>query len=449
MPTAATGCKTQMPVSPEQNPPTHDITPTAPLLCKLLINSNYDVHLQYKYLTLYREHVIPALGPYPEQSECGITATKWKSGMNRAGLPVEFNYNFSQAVVRVGVEPVGPFAGTDQNSFNASAIHDYLHNLNRALPGLDLRRFFHLAEDLLATEEEVRTILGSPKMLSAIGPWKTQTITAMDLQKSGEVLMKVYFYPQVKSRATGIAEEKLLFDAMYKADPEGRLSNQFSNMKGYLAIRNSNSTHSCSKLDGHGHNKDQTTSFFAYLLACDLVEPSKSRIKFYTAELQVDLDTVADVWTFGGRRTDPQTLAGLELLKLLWRLLPIREGFRPPPEGFSEIGKPAKETRIPLMFHFDMVEAHEFPEPQVYIPLFGEDDLAIVDGLTTFFRHVGWESMAEHYKSNFLSYYGETDLTGVAHICSWLSFSYKNGTPYISAYNHSFTKMWQANEADE
>jgi DMATS type aromatic prenyltransferase len=224
----------------------------------------------------------------------------------------------------------------------------------------------------------------------------------MDLQKSGDILFKAYFYPQVKSVATGISTERLLIDAIRKVDKARRFDTQLNNLEQYMESRKRMGITEVSNFSEADQPFEQS-SFFPHFLACDLVEPSKSRIKFYAGERQVDLKTVTDIWTFAGRRNDPDTLAGLDLLKTLWGFLPVREGLCPIPPGFCELGKPAKGYQVPMMFHFNLDGLSPYPEPQMYLCVFGINSAVVIDGLTNFMRHIGWNDMATHYKSNFLA----------------------------------------------
>jgi DMATS type aromatic prenyltransferase len=368
---------------------------TACLFSRLLISSNYDEHIQYKFLALYREHVLPALGPYvtkhPGSPE--FIATRWRSGMTLPGLPIEFSNNVSQAVIRVGVDPVGPLAGTASDPYNLRATLEYLEPLSQAGLGIDLTRFHQFAEHLVTTQDEVGALVDDPALFTS--KWKSQTITAMDLKKSGAILMKAYFYPQVKAAVTGIPAEKLLLDAISAVDHRPTVTTQLKHITSYTESRRSRPL-GCPECQGE-------SSLFPYFLACDLVDPASSRIKYYVAEQHCDLAVMEDVWTFGGRRNDPDTVAGLALLRQFWRLIPKIEGHCPFPSDFCEVGKPAHGYRCLSMLHFNLDGQTEFPEPQMYICTFGQNDRAILEGLTKFFELVGWADMAQHYAPNFLA----------------------------------------------
>ncbi|KAL4861808.1 Tryprostatin B synthase [Aspergillus spectabilis] len=418
---------------------------TAPILSRLLISSGYDVHVQYKYLSLYRELVIPALGPYASKDKAtGAIATRWLSGMVLTGLPIEFSYNITNAIVRVGVEPISLDGGTAKDPYNTASIWEFLARIDRLpLLGVNTARFHEYAAELVLTPEEERYLIANPAAYQS--PWKSQTIIAMDLTKSGNVLFKAYFYPQMKAAVTGIPTETLLVNAIRKVDANAhKFTTQLANLELYmLSRRRHQGTGAAAASTNAADEAFDRCSFFPYFIACDLVEPAKARIKFYAGERNVDLATVEDIWTFAGQRKDPDTLAGLEMLKTLWRFLPVREGPCPMPSWFCELGKSAKGFQVPMMFHFNLDGATPFPEPQMYICVFGLNSREVVESLAGFMRHVGWDAMARHYADNFLGNYLGEDFETAAHLCAYISFSYKNGGAYITLYNHSFNPVWQ------
>lgn len=380
---------------------------TAPILSRLLISSNYDVDVQYKYLSLYRHLVLPALGPYPQRDpETGIIATQWRSGMVLTGLPIEFSNNVARALIRIGVDPVTADSGTAQDPFNTTRPKVYLETAARLLPGVDLTRFSEFETELVITKAEEAVLQANPDLFRS--PWKSQILTAMDLQKSGTVLVKAYFYPQPKSAVTGRSTEDLLVNAIRKVDREGRFETQLANLQRYIERRR-RGLH----VPGVTADKPPATaadkafdacSFFPHFLSTDLVEPGKSRVKFYASERHVNLQMVEDIWTFGGLRRDPDALRGLELLRHFWADIQMREGYYTMPRGFCELGKSSAGFEAPMMFHFHLDGSQSpFPDPQMYVCVFGMNSRKLVEGLTTFYRRVGWEEMASHYQANFLA----------------------------------------------
>ncbi|KAF9887422.1 hypothetical protein FE257_010277 [Aspergillus nanangensis] len=411
---------------------------TAPILSKLLLSSQYDIHQQYQFLIFFREHIIPVLGPVPRRAEgTDMLQHQW-NGVHLTGLNLEFSYNLTHAMVRLAVEPVGALAGTDEDPFNTAAIWDFLQRLSTAplTEKFDTRRFRQFAEALIASEEELGAAMaeeaeGPQRFLERVGPRRTQTLIAMDLNKSGKILGKGYLYPQIKSLITGVPIKRLFFDAIRASDPEGVLATQLANLEEYLDTRRPDASREAEEIAKGGLS--------LCLLGCDLVPPATSRVKLYGIDEQVDWENIEGIWTFNGRRTDPESLKGLELCRKLWDIMPLHEGFCPlGMDVFVGIGAETSAIRCPMMVHYNLAPGIEFPEPQVYLPTFGVRDVEVLDALTVFFESQGWTDMAKFYKANFVAAYPNEDLSTTRHICAWVSFAYKNESAYMSIYNHSF-----------
>lgn len=363
---------------------------TAPIFARMMSLAQYDVHLQYKYLCLHRELVIPELGPYPRPGH-----PRWKSFLTAFGVPFELSLNCSKSLVRFGFEPIGDLTGTGADLLNTQKIRDTVTKLARYVPNLDLQWFDHFTRELVPSQEEAAWVLNSnPKNLVAA---KTQQLLALDLANDdSEILAKAYFYPQLKALTTGISSENIVFDAIHKIDHDGALSGPIAVLKEYLATRGAHD-----RIPGAGDNNPSLSPFF---LSIDLADPAKSRIKCYLAEEEVTFKTVEDIWTLGGRRTDSGAISGLNDLKTLWELLKLPEGRRNTPDEVYDIGQWPKEQRLPLLIHFALCQGHQFPEPQIYFPGVGKSDLEIADALVAFFDRKGWVNMAQGYKRSLSLY---------------------------------------------
>ncbi|THC91449.1 hypothetical protein EYZ11_009095 [Aspergillus tanneri] len=360
---------------------------TAPMFATMMAGANYDVHAQYKFLCLHRDFIIPALGPYPTKGE----PMPWKSHLTRFGLPFELSFNYSKSLLRFAFEPLGPRTGTEEDPFNAQAIGPVLNQLKTVIPRLDLEWFNHFVRELVVSAEDVQSIRDK----NPIPVFKTQNKLAADLGPNGDIMLKTYIYPRIKSIATGTPKEQLMFNAIRKADPDGQLAASLAVLEEFMAER--------------------SPTLIAHFLSCDLVKPSESRIKVYCFEIQLDFDSIAGIWTLGGRLNDAETLAGLELLRKLWDLLPVTEGRCPLPNCFYEPGQSPKE-QLPFIINFSLSPNKPFPEPQIYFPAFGQNDKAIADGLTTFFKDVGYAGLAKTYSSDLASYYPELDMAETNHL---------------------------------
>jgi tryptophan 4-dimethylallyltransferase/cyclo-acetoacetyl-L-tryptophan dimethylallyltransferase len=348
---------------------------TAPMFANIMENSNYDVHAQYGFLCVHRDFVIPMLGPYPTKGD----KMAWKSTLTRFGLPFELSFNYSKSLLRFAFEPLGPSTGTDEDPFNTKAIWKALESFQAILPGLDLRWFGHFVRELVVSDEDVQQI--RDKELP-VPMFKTQNQLAADLNPDGGMMLKAYIYPRIKAMVRGVTKENLMFEAIRKIDIDGKLAGPLSVLEKFMA---------------------SSDTLIAHFLSCDLIDVSKSRIKLYCFELQLDWETLSAIWTLNGLRNDPETLIGLQWLKKLWELLPITHGRAPLPNCFHEPGD-SPDEQLPLIVNFTLSPNNSMPEPQIYFPAYGKSDLEIAQGLATFFDHVGWSSLANSYASDLSSY---------------------------------------------
>ncbi|KAJ5405844.1 dimethylallyl tryptophan synthase [Penicillium sp. CMV-2018d] len=217
-----------------------------------------------------------------------------------------------------------------------------------------------------------------------------QYALAVELWNSG-INAKAYFFPHMKSLATGNAPGKLYLDSIEKLRLPG-LKEPVHHLREVLGLNN----------DGIPADKDVTV----VLLGCDLSAPDQSRMKFYVTDQMVTWDRVADMWTLRGRRLeDPQCGNGLTLLRKLWDLLMVPEGHRGnvwPDLAFGT--PPSPDYRAVMMANWTLSPTKKFPDPQIYFLTFGMSDTVVMDALITFYEMVGWMDLARTYRDKVTSY---------------------------------------------
>ncbi|KAL5338183.1 dimethylallyl tryptophan synthase FgaPT2 [Aspergillus crustosus] len=393
---------------------------TAPMFAQMLqVSGRYSLHAQYRFLGFYKKCIIPFLGVYPVDDK----QERWMSILTRYGTPFELSLNCSQSIVRFTYEPINTLTGTSEDPFNTHSIWDALSHL-LPLQHIDLEWFKKLKADLtLNTEESTKlnaTRISDDQIL-------TQNKLAMDLNPDGTFVTKTYIYPALKSLATGKSIHNLIFNSvrdLAKTTPS--IAPALSTLEQYLHSRNL-------------QNNNTTTP---RLMSCDLLKPTKSRIKIYVLEQTVSWESVTDLWTLGGLRQDPSTYAGLELLRELWQLINLPTAQIAYPGGFLPLDAQIQE-QLPLMANFTIHHNDPIPEPQIYLTTFGMNDMAVTDGLCAFFRRQGWEVMAASYKHEICSFYPHADHASLNNIHAYISFSYRKEKPYLSVYLQSIeTGNW-------
>ncbi|KAI1214325.1 4-dimethylallyl tryptophan synthase [Annulohypoxylon truncatum] len=391
---------------------------TAPMFTAMLQTADYDVHAQYKHLAIYKKHVIPFLGIYPSNGR-----ERWLSVLTRYGTPFELSHNCSDSIVRYTFEPINAATGTELDPFNTCAIRESLRRLMTIQPTIDLEYFDHFKRELTLDTQESTCLRQSSWVGTDI---MTQNKLALDL-KGGNFIVKAYIYPALKGIVTGKSAQELIFGSVsILARKHTSLAQPLAMLEEYVKSRGPGST-ACPRL-----------------LSCDLVDSSKSRIKIYISEQVVSLSAMQDLWTLGGRRNDLSTLAGFDMIQELWDLLQIPAGIRSYPEGYLPLGtRPNHNELLPSMANYTLLPNNPVPEPQLYFAVFGMNDMAVADALTTFFTRRGWTDMAQKYKNSLKAYYPEEDHELTNYIHAYVSFSYRKNKPYLGVYLQSFeTGNW-------
>ncbi|KAJ5644195.1 uncharacterized protein N7484_006702 [Penicillium longicatenatum] len=390
---------------------------TAPMFAHMLQSANYNQRSQSRHLEIYKKAIVPMLGAYP-MDDC----PRWMSILTRYGTPFELSLNCSNNVVSYTYEPISKTTGTSQDPFNTNAIWEALQHLMAAQKGIDLEWFGHFKKALTLDSDESAFLLGRNMVGDQI---KTQNKLSLELGQD-EFTLKAYMYPALKSLVTKKSTHDLIFEAAHDlAQSYPRISTPLKVLEEYLKSRAPNST------------------VKPRLLSCDLVEPSKSRIKIYLLEDMVTLTTLEDLWTLGGRRNDQSTKEGFSVLRDLWNLINLTAQFCSYPVGYLSLNDPVNE-QLPLMADFTLHAEDPIPEPRIYFQTFGSRDKKLTKGLTTFFQKQGWTKIAQSYETDLRSWYPMANLKRLNKIHTLVSFSYRNNSPSVSVYLQSFeTGEWE------
>ncbi|KAL4758672.1 tryptophan dimethylallyltransferase-domain-containing protein [Aspergillus foveolatus] len=149
---------------------------TAPMFATMMAGAGYGIHTQYKFLCIHREIIIPAL----------------------------------------------------DDPFNTQAIRPVLQDMKAMVPGLDLKWFDQFTKELVVSDKEIQTLRDANTEIPVL---KTQNKLAADLGPSGDIVLKTYIYPRIKSIATGTSKETLMFDAIKAIDKGGKLATPLATLE--------------------------------------------------------------------------------------------------------------------------------------------------------------------------------------------------------------------------
>ncbi|KAF7158687.1 hypothetical protein CNMCM6106_005477 [Aspergillus hiratsukae] len=348
---------------------------TGPTLGKMLCDAKYDLCQQFQYLYLFGTYIIPMLGPFP-------TARPGLYQCILGGLgSLEFSQNFtqSQRTVRIAFEPTSHAASTGEDPCNRRMVTEALSRLKCLSPVLDLQLYYQLITELTLTDDEERLLSNRNELETQ--PCRTQTILALDL-KGGDIAVKLYLYPALKSAATGTPISQMVFNSVRKVDDKGIFSESLAMVENFLSTA--------------------PPSISVCFMSCDLTSLGNTRFKIYFAEFHVDFERIHDIWTLGGKLQDEERLTGLKMIRELWEALSIPEGKRSQAERPTRPGDPP--TLLPLLFNFEMQPHRPMPQLKIYFPLTGINDMTIATSLTQLFSRWGWSEHAKSYCKDVASY---------------------------------------------
>ncbi|KAL4891485.1 aromatic prenyltransferase [Aspergillus ambiguus] len=369
---------------------------TAETLNRILVQCDYDVHLQYKYLAFYHKYIVPSLGPFRRQG----LEPEFISGLSHGGHPLEISVKIdkSKTICRLGLQAIGPLAGTSYDPLNSFGDRELLANLATLLPHVDLRLFDHF--NAQTGLDRKQCMVATTKLIK-----QSQSIicTSLDL-KDGDVIPKVYFSTIPK----GLVTETPLFDLTFQAieqmevyHKDAPLRSALATLKDFLRPRVPTDASITPPLTG--------------LIGVDCIDPMLSRLKVYLATFRMDLALIREYWTLGGSLTDLSTMKGLEMVETLAKTL--------------RLGDEACETidadRLPFGINYAMKPGtSELSPPQIYFPLLGVNDEFIADALVEFFQYLGWDEQASRYKDELKAKFPHQDISQTTNIHRWLGVAY-------------------------
>lgn len=353
---------------------------TAPLLARIFRAAQYPVDHQYLYMTLYKTVIVPLMGPHPHKWDCFITYS---------GIPIEFSTNYQEhgpPTCRIGWEPVSHLSGTPSDRLNLETVNKAISLLTKLnLKSFDRRLFDLFMKNLVLSSKE------------AIGvnteelPWprlKNQVSLGLDL-KGGEVTVKCYVYPALKSQLTGRSFRDLLDEAV------GLGADNLMNCTDAL-----NSVHEY--LEGAGLYNQY--SFIGF----DFVDPSKSRLKVYNTVQEVTWPKLEGIWTLGGKFAEnPLVKRGLDAAQELWRLITaetVPTARLAQPKAKKYLANSIQGKMGVGIYNYELVPGNPVPMPKWYFILHGQNDLVNAQAIVDFYRHLGWHEAADLFIPTFRSH---------------------------------------------
>lgn len=340
----------------------------------LLQKAGYTVDHQYQSLLFYYYYVVPELGAGPDAQ--GLPRS-WQSFMTDHFCPVELSWEWGclgeSPTIRFSFEPIGPNAGTSTDPFNQYSTSRLIHQYQRTLSNCDLRCFDHFSKELLSYSNCQNE---TTKTQECEGH-ESRIFFGCDLGKGG-VMLKAYFLPTFRAVELGKSTLAVILEAIHSLPNYS--PSQFPALPALLRFLTTSP-------EGAGLK--------AEIFAIDCVAPAASRFKIYMRNCSTCFNSVRTIMRLDGALTESNLTRGLEELQTLWNLVLGKE------EGFSPAQSlQHKEHRTAgILYYFDIRSGQALPGVKVYIPVrhYGQNDLAIAQGLRVYLESRGQGSLVRRY----------------------------------------------------
>ncbi|KAL4867064.1 hypothetical protein BDV12DRAFT_210075 [Aspergillus spectabilis] len=261
-------------------------------LAVLLDAAAYPIERQYECLLYHYHYATPYIGPAPGES--GFTP-KWKSKLQLDGTPFEFSWKWNnpdgEPEVRIGLEPIGPMAGTALDPLNHATTREVLHKLCSAVPGADLTWTHHFLATLFDHDYAKYTAEASQRT-----PIGTSLTLSLEFLRNSTAV-KTYFQPRMLDQ-DGFLEIRRWESSFQRLHP---------NAAPRIAL------HEFLNINPEGK------LLKPFCLSVDNCAPSQARIKWYFISPHTNFNAIREIMTLGSRipTTEPRDKQFSELFDIL------------------------------------------------------------------------------------------------------------------------------------
>jgi DMATS type aromatic prenyltransferase len=356
-------------------------------LATLFKNQKYSEIQQLFYLRWFRQWIVPALGPAPDDGK-----PHYGSWLTHDGSRLEYSLNWKEKkpdlTIRFTIEPASREAGTPADPLNQVAAKELLVAMSKEVQGIDLTRFnIFQSETKVPDSAAAKIVAKNPPGAPLTGVW-----VAFDLERGG-IVAKAYFLPHLKAIWTGIPTKVIVFDAIRKCNgPFGSYDAPIAALDSYLSSF-----------------APEDEPMVALLSNDCIPDSAASRAKVYVhPTVPGTLAAARDMFQMGGRLTGPATKAGLKAISELWCLLfglditdPTSEHKAVLPDGRKFLAvyemRPTQEG--------EDSQAEPDIEVKLHIPGWRLDktDTQVCGLLEKWFRTHGHHELADRYQADLAS----------------------------------------------
>ncbi|KAL7627402.1 hypothetical protein AAE478_001595 [Parahypoxylon ruwenzoriense] len=327
-------------------------------LAVLLQAAGYTHAAQVKILEFFAGRIVSSLGIANQPG-----AQRWKSFMTDDNNPIELSWDWhigaDRPSVRFSIEPIGPDAGTPEDPRNERAAAEFKQSIVQTLPETDMLWFDHFD-----------TFFREGVDCSSVEGHSSKVFWAFDLGEK-DITSKAYFFPGYRAKATKQTNLQVITQAIESAPlctPEKLGAfNMFAEF-----------VNEYEELGGAPLELD--------MLAIDMIDCSKSRLKIYFRNRRTDFRSVCETMSLGRRVTNQEMDLGLKQLRRLWDSLFDHEGTAED----TPLGQ-ADHRTAGILYNVEFRLGSQVPKAKIYIPVrhYARSDAQVMMSVSRFMDSQG------------------------------------------------------------
>ncbi|KAI2624339.1 tryptophan dimethylallyltransferase-domain-containing protein [Hypoxylon sp. NC1633] len=307
------------------------------VLAVLLQNAGYTHEAQVRNLRFFALRIASSLGAANEPG-----STRWKSFMTDDNNPIELSWDWHTGVeggptIRFSIEPIGLNAGTPDDPRNEQATTEFKQMVMQALPDTDMRWFDHF-EAFFAEGTDCNSVEGH----------LSKVFWAFDLGEE-KLASKAYFFPGYRARVSNKSNLQVISEAIASAPSCTPEKLDAFNMFAEFVQEHKQMGRPALELD---------------MLAIDMIDCSKSRLKIYFRNRETNFRSVGETMSLLGRVAGHDMDVGIGQLRLLWDSLFDQEG----KSEDTPLGQASHRTGG-ILYNVEFRLGGQAPKAKIYIPV--------------------------------------------------------------------------------
>ncbi|KAF2178051.1 aromatic prenyltransferase [Zopfia rhizophila CBS 207.26] len=324
---------------------------TGHVLDVLMQAANYSHQAHGDIMSFFAENIAPFLGPTDKPN-----FKRWKSFMTDDNTPIEISWDWcgpaDEPIIRFSIDPMSLSAGTFADPMNATGPESFKNMIFEVFPKIDMFWFDHFNSFFNRGTTEAGAEEDHPSRIF----W------GFDLGETG-VTTKTYFFPGPLARTMGASNlctiAQSLACAPYCTPDKLQAFNQLASFANSLG----------------------TDALEFEMLAIDMVDPLKSRLKLYFRNRRTDFSSIRDMITLNGEKPGAHLEKGLCSLKKLWDSLFDRS------DAPEDLELRLNERRTAgILYNAEFRLGSSYPDVKIYIPVrhYSRNDQHVMDKVQEF-----------------------------------------------------------------